>query len=74
MQRIKRWIRGALCFATAAGLSSVAQAQTKLIEQAGYPAPDLSNILNLISERAGFFKEEGLQVEVRFSTGGPQAT
>ncbi len=74
MQRIKRWIRGALCFATAAGLSSVAQAQTKLIEQAGYPAPDLSNILNLISEKAGFFKEEGLQVEVRFSTGGPQAT
>ena len=53
---------------------SVAHAQTKLIEQAGYPVPDLSNILNLIAEQAGFFKEEGLQVEVRYSTGGPQAT
>ncbi len=55
-------------------LPSVAHAQTKLIEQAGYPVPDLSNILNLIAEQAGFFKEEGLQVEVRYSTGGPQAT
>ena len=56
------------------GTARPAQAQTKLIEQAGYPAPDLSNILNLIAEQVGFFKEEGLQVEVRFSTGGPQAT
>ena len=55
-------------------MAGPAQAQTKLIEQAGYPAPDLSNILNLVAEQAGFFKEEGLQVEVRFSTGGPQAT
>lgn len=74
MSRITRWMQRSLCLMLAAGLSSAAQAQTKLIEQAGYPAPDLSNILNLIAEQAGFFKEEGLQVEVRYSTGGPQAT
>lgn len=74
MQRIKRWIERALGLVLAACLSSAVLAQTKLVEQAGYPVPDLSNILNLIAEQAGFFKEEGLQVEVRFSTGGPQAT
>jgi NitT/TauT family transport system substrate-binding protein len=55
-------------------LADAARAQTKLIQQAGFPVPDLSNILNLISDKAGFAKEEGLDVEVRFSTGGPQAT
>jgi NitT/TauT family transport system substrate-binding protein len=55
-------------------LAGAAQAQTRLVLQAGYPVPDLSNITNLIAAQAGFFKEEGLQVEVRFSTGGPQAT
>jgi NitT/TauT family transport system substrate-binding protein len=54
-------------------LADAAEAQTKLVLQAGFPAPDLSNILNLIADRVGFAKEEGLQVEVRFSSGGPQA-
>jgi NitT/TauT family transport system substrate-binding protein len=63
-----------LMLATNVTLADAARAQTKLIQQAGFPAPDLSNILNLISEKAGFVKEEGLDVEVRFSTGGPQAT
>ena len=76
MRKLMRWKLGGLGLMLAACLapSDAAQAQTKLVEQAGYPAPDLSNILNLIAEQVGFFKEEGLQVEVRFSTGGPQAT
>lgn len=74
MKTTNRWIGRSLCVMLAVCLPSVAHAQTKLIEQAGYPVPDLSNILNLIAEQAGFFKEEGLQVEVRYSTGGPQAT
>jgi NitT/TauT family transport system substrate-binding protein len=76
MRKLMRWKLGGLGLVLAACLAppDAAQAQTKLVEQAGYPAPDLSNILNLIAEQAGFFKEEGLQVEVRFSTGGPQAT
>jgi len=63
-----------LMLATGVTLADTTRAQTKLIQQAGFPAPDLSNILNLIADKAGFSKEEGLDVEVRFSTGGPQAT
>ena len=76
MRKLMRWKLGGLGVVLAVCLapSDAAQAQTRLVEQAGYPAPDLSNILNLIAEQVGFFKEEGLQVEVRFSTGGPQAT
>ena len=65
---------GGVTFAACLALSAPASAQTRLVQQAGFPAPDLSNILNFVAEHAGFFKEEGLQVEVRFSTGGPQAT
>jgi NitT/TauT family transport system substrate-binding protein len=63
-----------MLIAACLAFASNAEAQTKLVQQAGFPAPDLSNILNFVAEHAGFFKEEGLQVEVRFSTGGPQAT
>jgi NitT/TauT family transport system substrate-binding protein len=76
MRKIKNWKTHTIGLMLAAGLvlANGAKAQTKLVEQAGFPTPDLSNILNLIAGQVGFFKEEGLQVEVRFSTGGPQAT
>jgi NitT/TauT family transport system substrate-binding protein len=76
MRKVTGWKIGAVGLALVAGatLTSAAEAQTKLVLQAGFPTPDLSNILNLIAEQAGFFKEEGLQVDVRFSTGGPLAT
>ena len=76
MRKVARWklVDLALMLGVCLSLAHAAKAQTKLVEQAGYPAPDLSNILNLIAEQVGFFKEEGLDVEVRFSTGGPQAT
>jgi NitT/TauT family transport system substrate-binding protein len=76
MRTIRCWELASLGLVLAAGvtLPAAARAQTKLIQQAGFPAPDLSNVLNLISEQVGFAKEEGLEVEVRFSTGGPQAT
>ena len=76
MREIKKWMIHSLGLMLVAALVLVddAKAQTKLVEQAGFPSPDLSNVLNMIAEQAGFFKEEGLQVEVRFSTGGPQAT
>jgi NitT/TauT family transport system substrate-binding protein len=76
MQKDTRWKFGGLAVMLVACLAraDTAQAQTKLVLQAGYPAPDLSNVLNMIAEQVGFWREEGLQVEVRFSTGGPQAT
>src|SRR5262249_47649097 len=76
MRTITRWKLASLGLTLALGvtLAGAAGAQTKLVQQAGFPAPDLSNILNLISDKAGFAKAEGLDVEVRFSTRGPQAT
>jgi NitT/TauT family transport system substrate-binding protein len=46
----------------------------KLVLQAAFPVPSLSLAPVYIAEQAGFFKEEGLEVEIRFSSGGPQAT
>jgi NitT/TauT family transport system substrate-binding protein len=76
MRKVTHWEFGriGLMLAACLGLADAAEAQTKLVLQAGYPVPDLSNLTNLVAEQVGFFKEEGLQVEVRFSTGGPQAT
>jgi NitT/TauT family transport system substrate-binding protein len=59
-----------LCLA----LAGTATAQTHITQQAGFPVPGLSGLINLLAEKLGFYKEEGLEVEVRYSTGGPQAT
>src|SRR5688572_16362264 len=53
---------------------TVALAQTKLVLQAGFPVPSMSLVVLYIPNQAGFLKEEGLDVEIRFSSGGPQAT
>jgi NitT/TauT family transport system substrate-binding protein len=76
MQKVAVWRLGglSLMFAASLGFPDPAAAQTKLVVQAGFPVPDLSAAVSLIAEQAGFFKDEGLQVEVRYSTGGPQAT
>jgi len=51
-----------------------ALAQTKLVLQAAFPVPSVSLAPVYIANEAGFFKDEGLDVEIRFSSGGPQAT
>jgi NitT/TauT family transport system substrate-binding protein len=53
---------------------AAALAQTKLVVQAAFPVPSVSLLPIYIADQAGFFKDEGLEVEIRFSTGGPQAT
>jgi NitT/TauT family transport system substrate-binding protein len=53
--------------------SSPARAQTKLVLQAGYPVVSLAHLPILVAEEAGFFRDEGLQVEARLSQGAPQA-
>jgi NitT/TauT family transport system substrate-binding protein len=62
-------------FATATGVSLAgsANAETHVALQCGFPVPGLSALTNLLAENLGFFKEEGLEVESRYSTGGPQA-
>ena len=48
--------------------------ETKLVLQAAFPVPSVSLAAVYIADQAGFFKEEGLDIEIRFSSGGPQAT
>lgn len=59
-----------LCFAPA----GAAVALTHITQQAGFPVPGLSGLVNLLADKLGFYQEEGLEVEVRYSTGGPQST
>ena len=54
--------------------SGGAAAQTKLVLQAAFPVPSVSLAAVYIADQTGFFKDEGLDIEIRFSSGGPQAT
>lgn len=67
----RAFILAAIAFFAAPG---GAAAQTKLVLQAAFPVPSVSLAGVYVADKAGFFKEEGLDVEIRFSTGGPQAT
>ena len=69
--RRRAFILAAIAFVSAA---AGAAAQTKLVLQAAFPVPSVSLAAVYIADQAGFFKEEGLDVEIRFSSGGPQAT
>jgi NitT/TauT family transport system substrate-binding protein len=51
---------------------SVARAQTKLVVQLGNTAPTLMSIDLYIADKAGFFKEEGLDVDLRYSPNASQ--
>ncbi|MCO5066688.1 MAG: ABC transporter substrate-binding protein [Rhizobiaceae bacterium] len=57
-------------FLLAAGVSA---ADTKLTIQIGSPAPDIAYSDIFVAEQRGYFKEEGLEVETRLSSGGPLA-
>ncbi len=54
-------------------LPAEAQSQ-KLAVQIGVPVPNIVAIQLYVAEQVGFFREEGLEVTVRYSTGAPQAT
>jgi NitT/TauT family transport system substrate-binding protein len=46
----------------------------KFTVQAGAPVPYIAFIQLYVGQQAGFFKQEGLDIEVRYSSGAPQAT
>lgn len=46
----------------------------KFVAQIGAPVPAINNISMYVAQQAGFFKEEGLDVEFRYSQGAAQAT
>jgi NitT/TauT family transport system substrate-binding protein len=54
---------------------SVAQAQErKLVVQGGAPVPYTGFLSVYVGQQGGFFKEEGLDVEMRYASGAPQGT
>jgi len=77
MRQIFKSIRGIAVFAGAVALacgsaSSLAQAR-KLAVHVGTPAPSVISLQMYVAQQAGFFAENGLDVEVRYSSGAPQA-
>ncbi|MCG4720318.1 ABC transporter substrate-binding protein, partial [Bacteroides intestinalis] len=52
-----------------------AQAQDKkFIAQGGAPVPYTGFLSVYVGQQAGFFKQEGLDVEMRYASGAPQGT
>ncbi|HKU97730.1 MAG TPA: ABC transporter substrate-binding protein [Vineibacter sp.] len=59
----------------AAATAGPAHAQLKKFAvQGGAPVPYIAFAPIYIGQQAGFFKEDGLDVEIRYSSGAPQAT
>lgn len=59
---------------TAAFAPSSAWAQNRLIVQGGSPVPNPAYLNTYVAQQAGFFAEEGLDVEVRYTQGAALAT
>ena len=55
------------------GMGATAFAQEKVIIQNGSPVPAAAYLDFYVADIAGFYEEEGLQVEMRYSQGAPQA-
>lgn len=63
---------GACLLACLSGAS--AQELKKYIAQGGAPVPYIAFIPIYVAQQAGFFKEDGLDVELRYASGAAQAT
>src|SRR5437763_15831955 len=74
MNRKSSWLPalallGALCWSAAP-----AEAQVKLSLQTGATAPGIYLANLFVAQHAGFFRDEGVEVEIRYTAGGPLAT
>jgi len=58
----------------AALLATPGVAQEKLVVQGGAPVPYTGFLSIYVGQEGGFFKEEGLDVEIRYASGAPQGT
>ena len=56
-----------------AGLFGLAHAAEKVVIQNGSPVPAAAYLDFYVAQEAGFFADEGLDVEIRYSQGAPQA-
>lgn len=74
---VARLAVGPVCAALALSVLQVATAcaqDTKLIVQGGAPVPYTGFLQVYVGQQGGFFKQEGLDVEMRYASGAPQAT
>jgi NitT/TauT family transport system substrate-binding protein len=72
--RICRQALGLACVLSCyLALQTPASALTKLVVQAGNPAPDFGYVGLYVTQKAGFFKQEGLDVEIRHVSNSSQA-
>lgn len=56
------------------GLLGAAHAADKLVVQAGVPAPNTNAIAIYVAKQACLFRDEGLQVDLQYTSGAPLAT
>jgi len=63
-----------LAFGLSCGAPAGAAELKKYIAQGGAPVPYIAFIAIYVAQQAGFFKEEGLEVELRYASGAAQAT
>jgi NitT/TauT family transport system substrate-binding protein len=74
---MRRWMlalaAGSAVAALAFSPASAQQTPRKLSVQVGVPAPNIVSLQLYVAQQAGFFAEDGVDVEVRYSSGAPQA-
>lgn len=71
---MSKTMRHLLAALLALAVAGPAVAGEKYAIQNGSPAPGSVNLDIYVAERLGFFADEGLEVEMRYSQGAPQAT
>lgn len=74
LTRTVRALAAASVLAAAALAPAAAQDLKKYVAQGGAPVPYIAFIAVYVAQQAGFFKEEGLDVELRYASGAAQAT
>lgn len=68
------WVIAAVLVTACIGIGGRAQGQTdKIVAQIGVPVPNIGALQIYVAQEVGFFGEEGLSVELRYSSGAPQA-
>src|SRR3954447_10609725 len=66
---------GTACAALMIFATTASHAQEKkFIVQGGAPVPYTGFLSIYVGQQGGFFKEEGLEVEMRYASGAPQGT
>lgn len=72
--RLARHARAFFSVIGMCGMLGAVHAADKLVVQAGVPAPNTNAIAIYVAKQACLFRDEGLQVDIQYSSGAPLAT